>query len=159
MDRGTPTAEAEAEAAARRHDAGTAAAACRRPWCRCRRRRHVGRLVQPAQAATAPKIAIVGAGLAGLSAAHALKRAGYAADVYEASDRVGGRCWTIRGVFAEGQIAEHGGELIDQGHTAIRQLAQGLGLQLDNLLAAEANGTELLGYFDNAPLPRGGGDP
>jgi monoamine oxidase len=105
---------------------------------------------RPAGAATA-RIVVVGAGLAGLTCAYRLKQAGYAATVYEASDRVGGRCWTIRGVFAEGQLAEHGGELIDQGHTAIRQLAQELGLTLDNLLAAEANGTEPFYYFDRAP--------
>ena len=101
--------------------------------------------------ATAPRIVIVGAGLAGLACAYALKKAGYAAQVYEASDRIGGRCWTIRDAFDQGQIAEHGGELIDQGHTAVRQLAQELGLKLDNLLQAEKNGTEPFFYFDGAP--------
>src|SRR3954452_5720145 len=111
----------------------------------------LGRLAPPAEGAAAPSIAIVGAGLAGLSAAYSLQRAGLRADLYEASDRVGGRCWTIRGAFADSQIAEHGGELIDQGHTQVRQLAQALGLDLDNLAAAETNGTEMLGYFDGAP--------
>jgi monoamine oxidase len=101
--------------------------------------------------AASPRIVVVGAGLAGLTCAYRLKQAGHVATVYEASDRLGGRCRTIRGQFAEGQIAEHGGELIDQGHTAIRQLAQELGLTLDNLLAAEVNGTEPLYYFDRAP--------
>src|SRR5262245_58032914 len=104
-----------------------------------------------ANAATAPRIAIVGAGLAGLSCALDLRRAGYSADLYEASDRIGGRCWTSRGAFADGQIAEHGGELIDTGHQAIRQLASSLGLTLDNVNGAEANGTEILGHFDGAP--------
>jgi monoamine oxidase len=104
-----------------------------------------------ALAATAPRVVIVGAGLAGLSCAYQLKQAGYRADVYEASDRVGGRCWTRRGDFAEGQIAEHGGELIDQGHTEVRQLAQSLGLGLDNLVAAEPNGTEDFYRFDGQP--------
>ncbi|MDX6636907.1 MAG: monoamine oxidase [Solirubrobacterales bacterium] len=102
-------------------------------------------------AATTPRIAVVGGGLAGLTCAYRLKQAGYLADLYEASDRLGGRCWTRRGDFAEGQIAEHGGELIDQGHTQTRQLAQELGLNLDNLLAAEANGTDPFYYFDGQP--------
>ena len=109
------------------------------------------RFAPPARAAETPRIVVVGAGLAGLSCAYRLKQAGYAAQVYEASDRIGGRCWTIRGAFAEAQIAEHGGELIDQGHTAIRQLAQQLGLKLDNLLSAERNGTEPFYYFDGVP--------
>jgi monoamine oxidase len=111
----------------------------------------LGRLTPTARGAASPRIVVVGAGLAGLTCAYRLKRAGYVAQVYEASDRVGGRCWTIRDAFADGQIAEHGGELIDQSHNAIRNLAQELGLGLDNLLSAEANGTELLGYFDGAP--------
>jgi monoamine oxidase len=107
----------------------------------------------PAGAADGPRIVVVGAGLAGLTCAYRLKQAGYAAAVYEAADRIGGRCWTLRGAFADGQLAERGGELIDQGHTAIRQLAQELGLMLDNLLAAEINGTEPCYYFDGAPYP------
>ena len=111
----------------------------------------LGRLTPSARAAAAPRIVVVGAGLAGLTCAYRLEQAGYTAQVYEASDRLGGRCWTIRGAFADGQIGEHGGELIDQGHNAIRNLAQELGLTLDNLLRAEANGTDLLGYFDGSP--------
>ena len=108
--------------------------------------------VPSARAAGNPRIAVIGAGLAGLSCAYDLKGAGYTAQVYEGSDRVGGRCWSYRDeAFADGQVAEHGGELIDQSHTEIRQLAQGLGLSLDNLLAAEANGTEPFYYFDGAP--------
>jgi monoamine oxidase len=109
-----------------------------------------GRLPR-AMATTTPRIVVVGGGLAGLTCAYRLRQAGYRADLYEASDRLGGRCWTRRGEFAEGQIAEHGGELIDQGHTQIRQLAQELHLDLDNLLAAEVNGNEPFNYFDGAP--------
>ncbi len=110
-----------------------------------------GKLAPPARGAGSPRIAVVGAGLAGLSCAYRLRQAGYAAQVYEAADRIGGRCWTLRGAFADGQLAEHGGELIDQNHNQIRNLAQELGLKLDNLLAAEQNGTELSGYFDGGP--------
>ena len=110
-----------------------------------------GRLAPAARGASSPSIVVVGAGLAGLTCAYRLKQAGYIAQIHEASDRVGGRCWTGRGVFNEGQIHERGGELIDQGHNQIRHLAQEFGLNLDNLLQAEVNGTELLGFFDGAP--------
>jgi monoamine oxidase len=109
------------------------------------------RFAPVARAADSPRIVVVGAGLAGLSCAYRLKQAGYTAQVYEGSDRLGGRCWSDRTSFANGQVVEHGGELIDQGHTAIRQLASELGLKLDNLLTAERNGTEPFYYFDGQP--------
>ena len=105
-----------------------------------------------APAATAPRIVIVGGGLAGLTAAYTLLNAGYGAKVYEANTRLGGRCWSYNhDEFAEGQVAEHGGELIDQGHTALRQLAQSLDLPLDNLLAGEPSGTEDFYSFFGEP--------
>ena len=42
------------------------------------------------------KVIILGAGVAGLSAAYELAKAGYACTVLEARERVGGRNWTIR---------------------------------------------------------------
>jgi monoamine oxidase len=108
------------------------------------------RYARPARAA-GTSVAVVGAGLAGLTAAYRLKQQGVTATVYEAADRIGGRCWTGRGAFADGQIYEHGGELIDSNHIAVKQLAQELGLDLDNLLQAEARGAELLGWFAGRP--------
>ncbi len=111
-----------------------------------------GALGRPAaNGATAPRIAIVGAGLAGLTCALDLRKAGYRADVYEGSDRIGGRCLSIRGFFADGQIGERGGELIDSGHESLIDLAESLGLELDDLIEGEAKGTEPLGWFDGAP--------
>lgn len=97
------------------------------------------------------RVVIIGAGLAGLCCAHRLRQAGIRADVYEANERLGGRCWTIREVFAEGQIAEHGGEFIDTDHAAIRRLVNELGLHLDDVNAAEKNGTVEGFYIDGAP--------
>jgi monoamine oxidase len=93
------------------------------------------------------RVVVVGAGLAGLVCAYRLQQAGLAAQVFEASARIGGRCWTGRGDFAEGQIYEHGGELIDNGHIDMKQLASELGFTLDDLQQAESKGTEQLGYF------------
>jgi monoamine oxidase len=42
------------------------------------------------------KVAVLGAGMAGLSAAYELCKAGYDCAVLEARDRVGGRNWTVR---------------------------------------------------------------
>ncbi|NHM33564.1 FAD-dependent oxidoreductase [Neobacillus terrae] len=101
--------------------------------------------------AAGSKVAIVGGGLAGLTCAYRLKKYGVEANVYEATKRVGGRCWTRRDYFADHQIAENGGELIDTDHKAIRKLANELGLSLDNLLAAEQSGTKPFFYFKGRP--------
>jgi monoamine oxidase len=86
-------------------------------------------------APTAPRIVIVGAGLAGLSCAYRLHQRGIACAVYEANpDRIGGRCWTSRD-WANGQTAEHGGEFIDSRHRRMRSLAKGFGLGLTDLYA------------------------
>ena len=80
-------------------------------------------------------VAIVGAGLAGIAAAYQLHRVGIRSQIFEARGRIGGRCWTARG-FADGQVAEHGGEFIDSRHVHIRQLVRHLALELDELWSA-----------------------
>jgi monoamine oxidase len=106
---------------------------------------------KPPPPSTGGTVAVVGAGLAGLTCAYELKQAGVQATVYELTNRVGGRSWTLRGAFADGQLVERGGQLIDQGHTHIRQLAGRLGLTLDNALRAEPSGSEPLYFFDGEP--------
>jgi len=108
-------------------------------------------LAAPARAASSASIVVVGGGLAGLTCAYRLRQAGYNAQVHEAATRLGGRCWSGRGFFSDGQVYEHGGELIDQGHNQLRNLAHELGLDLDNLHQGEANQAEVLGFFDGAP--------
>lgn len=98
-----------------------------------------------------PGIAIIGAGLAGLTCAHRLAQAGYSPSVFEASDRAGGRCWTIRSEFADRHIAEYGGERIDSGQYAILNLIREFGLKLDNVLASEKPGTESFYFFNGRP--------
>ena len=79
-------------------------------------------------------VVVAGAGLAGLTAAVELQKSGAQVTVLEARDRIGGRVWTVRNGFAEGQHAEAGGDLIDTDHEAIRRLAGQLGLSLTPVL-------------------------
>ncbi|HEU0295791.1 MAG TPA: FAD-dependent oxidoreductase [Anaerolineales bacterium] len=62
------------------------------------------------------KVVIVGAGLAGLAAAHELKRAGHNLVILEAQQRVGGRVYTLREPFTEGLYAEVGAMRIPRAH-------------------------------------------
>jgi len=104
-------------------------------------------LPRAARAQGQPRIAIVGAGIAGLSAALKLADNGMPCTVYEASQRVGGRMYSNTGYFAQNQVFEWCGELIDSGHTTVQRLAQRFGLTLDNLLAAEPAGSTETYYF------------
>jgi monoamine oxidase len=79
------------------------------------------------------RVIIIGAGVAGLTCAYRLRQAGIASRIFEANDRIGGRTWTLRNYFAEGQIAEHGGEFISIGQVEVQRLARKLGLQLVNV--------------------------
>src|SRR5437764_578741 len=90
---------------------------------------------------TAPRIAVVGGGIAGLNAALTLADKGVAATVYEASTRFGGRMHSDSGYWADGQVSEFCGELIDTGHMTIRHLAQRFGLPTVDLIASQPNGS------------------
>ncbi|MDY0855440.1 FAD-dependent oxidoreductase [Bacillus thuringiensis] len=74
----------------------------------------------------------MGAGSAELTCAYRLKQKGISSTIYEATNRIGGRCWTRRNYFEEGQIVERGGELIDTGHIEIQKLAKELSLVLND---------------------------
>lgn len=79
-------------------------------------------------------VIVAGAGLAGLSAAHDLLNLGAHVTVFDARDRVGGRVWTIRDGFADGQHAEAGGDMIDDAHTELRSLAGDYKLKTTRIL-------------------------
>ena len=130
------TGQGAAEAVERWHEA----AASRRAFLRassaaaagvtlgaCAARRPVTR------AASEDPVIVVGAGIAGLTAAWRLHQAGVPVRVIEAQNRVGGRMLSLRGYFAEGQVVEMGGELIDTGHASLRGLCKELALPLDDL--------------------------
>ena len=98
-------------------------------------------------AGTPPRIVIVGAGIAGLNAALTLQDAGYAATIYEASSRIGGRMHSDTTSWANGQVTEHCGELIDSRHKTILGLARRFGIPVVDLLAAQPPQSTETYYF------------
>ena len=104
--------------------------------------------VTPASAAAAPRIVIVGAGIDGLNAALTLQDAGYSATIYEASSRPGGRMYSNTTSWANGQVTEHCGELIDSTHKTILGLAKRFKIPVADVSAAEPQqSTETYFFF------------
>lgn len=77
------------------------------------------------------RVIIVGAGLAGLSAAYELTKAGHDVTVLEAQTRAGGRVHTLRDEFAEGLYAEAGATRIPDNHHLTLKYSELFGLTLD----------------------------
>lgn len=77
---------------------------------------HAGQLAEIVRIEEPSKpIAVIGAGLAGLSAAYELRRRGYPVTVFEASDRPGGRTITVDGIVKRHHM-DGGAELIGSNH-------------------------------------------
>ncbi len=71
-------------------------------------------------------VAVVGGGVAGLTAAYRLRQRGVRVVVYEAGDRVGGAVWSTR---SEGYLAELGPNSMSAPSPALRGLIGELGLE------------------------------
>ena len=71
-------------------------------------------------------VVVVGAGAAGLTAAHELKKAGLSVAVLEARDRVGGRLWTD---VIDGAMLEIGGQWVSPDQQALIDTVAELGLE------------------------------
>jgi len=80
------------------------------------------------------RVAVIGGGLAGLTAARGLIDRGAEVHVLEARNRLGGRVWTVRDDGFGDIPLEAGGEFIDGGHEEIRRLCADLGLTLQHIL-------------------------
>ena len=93
------------------------------------------------------RVVVVGAGLAGLTAAYELARAGFDVTVLEARDRLGGRVCTVRDPFRAGQHAEVGGEYVDVVHRHVQAFCKRFGLPLENATRGFA-GLEDVAYVD-----------
>ena len=114
-------------------------------------------LPRTAAAKRAPKrrsvdVAIVGGGLAGLTAARALARAGKEVCVLESRDRVGGR--TLNHDIGGGKIAEAGGEYVGPTQDRIQALARSVGVKT---FLTYNDGLDVQYFRDSAPsTPRPG---
>lgn len=94
-----------------------------------------------------PRIAIIGGGMSGLTCADRLRAKGYAATIYEANTRLGGRVRSDRTTFP-GQVAELGGELIDNLHKTMLAYANEFNLLKEDLGKAPGEKT----FFFNGQL-------
>lgn len=84
------------------------------------------------------KIAIVGAGMAGLSAGYMLRRKGVEATLFEGDKRAGGRIKSAR-IFGDGALnTEIGAEFIDTVHQDMLWFVRATGLQ-DKLMDVETD--------------------
>ena len=75
------------------------------------------------------RVVVIGAGLAGLSAAESLLAGGAEVTLIEAEQRLGGRTRTIHDSYVGGQYAESGAEWVDSIHWRMLDLMQRFGIE------------------------------
>lgn len=75
------------------------------------------------------RVVVVGAGLAGLSAAESLLAGGADVTLIEAEQRFGGRTRTVHAPYVDGQYAESGAEWVDSIHWRMLDLMQRFGIE------------------------------
>jgi monoamine oxidase len=94
-----------------------------------------GATARPLKPTAAPKrIIIIGAGLAGLSAAYELTQAAHDVTILEARTRAGGRVYTMREPFSDGMYAEAGAIYVPDSHDWTMRYIKLFELSLDPVL-------------------------
>ncbi|WP_295047132.1 flavin monoamine oxidase family protein [uncultured Paracoccus sp.] len=98
-------------------------------------------------------VLILGAGLAGMTAAYELRAAGYQVKILEYRDKAGGRCWTLRGGdsytelggftqtcdFSEGNYINPGPWRIPSDHFAVLDYCKRFGVKLEPFIQVNYN--------------------
>jgi monoamine oxidase len=93
----------------------------------------------PEHARIPRRVVVVGAGLAGLAAALALRDAGWNVTILEARSRPGGRVYTLREPFSDGLYAEAGAARIQDTHAYTLRYVKQFNLELDPFFPSEGN--------------------
>lgn len=103
--------------------------------------------IAPASVQSDARVVIVGAGAAGLAAAHVLEGAGVRASIFDAAARVGGRVSSAKGLLAPDLVTELGGEFIDSDHEALLRLCADLDLPLLDVRVPEEESLDDIFFF------------
>ncbi len=104
-------------------------------------------------AASRERIAIVGAGIAGLTCALTLRDAGISSTIFESSERIGGRMHTQTGFWDDGQHTEWCGSMIDTKHVTLHALARRFALPLVDSYRGLQPGARDTSYFQHRYYP------
>jgi monoamine oxidase len=102
------------------------------------------------------RVAVVGSGLAGLSAAYRLTQLGHDVTVFEARDRPGGRALTIRQAFTDGLHADAGGFRYRDDHVLVAEYVKLFDLQVGPFYPQ--HGKSIV-YFGGVRTERSPGEP
>jgi len=98
-------------------------------------------------------VVVLGAGLAGMTAAYELRAAGYRVQILEYQERAGGRCWTLRGgdsfteldgtrqtcEFDKGLYINPGPWRVPYHHYALLDYCKRFGVQLESFIQVNYN--------------------
>ncbi len=98
-------------------------------------------------------VLILGAGLAGMTAAYELRAAGYRVQILEFQERSGGRCWTVRGgdsftelggakqtcTFAKGNYINPGPWRVPYHHYAVLDYCKKFGVKMEPFMQVNYN--------------------